>query len=141
MIWVIIFISYQMNFIIEECINNLVNGLKKIKNMKTKREIGQQLESWVLSKIKEFDPTARLSRASGASNDLGDVSSQNLYVECKKRNTETISIKESVWNHLLTQLPINTKKLSIMVLENKNNKRFVVLDADEFFRIYQKGLK
>jgi len=109
--------------------------------MKTKREIGQQLESWVLSKIKEFDSTARLSRASGASNDLGDVSSQNLYVECKKRNTTSISIKESVWNHLLTQLPINTKKISIMVLENKNNKRFVVLDADEFFRIYQKGLK
>jgi len=103
--------------------------------MKTKREIGQLLEEWVLSKIKEFDPTARLSRASGASNDLGDINSNFIYCECKKRNTETIGIKESVWNHLLTQLPINTKKISIMVLENKNNKRFVVLDADEFFRI------
>ena len=107
--------------------------------MKTKRDIGKQLEEFVLCKIKELDSHARLSRGSGCSMDIGDITSTILYCECKKRNTESITIKETTWQHLQNQLPINTKKIAIMALENKNNKRFVVLELDDFFSILKKG--
>ena len=107
---------------------------------KTTKEIGAKLEQYVLAKVKEIDPNARLSRGSGCGNDIGDITSMILYCECKKRNTESISIKESVWNHLNYNHPINTEKLTIMALENKNNKRFIVLDLEDFFKILKKIL-
>jgi len=101
----------------------------------TKQEIGQKLEYYILEKIKEFDSNARLSRGSGNGNDIADINNNIFYVECKKRNTESISIKESVWNHMVNQLPINTKKIPIMALENKNKKRWIIIEVEEFFRI------
>jgi len=103
--------------------------------MKNTKEIGQELEYYILEKIKELDPTARLSRGSGCGNDIADINNNIFYVECKKRNTESISIKESIWNHMVNQLPISTKKIPIMALENKNKKRWIVIESDEFFRI------
>ena len=103
--------------------------------MKTTREIGKKLEELVLAYLKEIDPTARLSRNSGASNDLADINCQDYYVECKKRNTASISINNKVWNHLLKQLPINTKKIPLLVLENKDKRRWVAMDLDDFFRL------
>jgi hypothetical protein len=109
--------------------------------MKTKKEIGDKLEQYVLLKVREIDPQARLSRGSGCGNDIGDITSNILYCECKKRNTEAISIKESTWRHLANQLPINTQKFSIMALENKNNKRFIVIEIEDFFKILNKAIK
>lgn len=106
---------------------------------KTTKEIGAVLEAYVLTKVKELDPHARLSRGSGCGNDIGDITSNILYCECKKRNTESISIKESVWLHLQNRLPINTEKFSIMALENKNKKRFIVIDLDEFFKLLKEN--
>jgi hypothetical protein len=106
---------------------------------KTTRDIGRKLEEYVLAKVKEIDPQARLSRGSGCGNDIGDITSNILYCECKKRNTESISIKESVWLHLVNKLPINTEKISIMALENKNNKRFIVLELEDFFKILKEN--
>jgi len=105
---------------------------------KTTKDVGAKLEQYILTKVKEIDPQARLSRGSGCGNDIGDITSNILYCECKKRNTESINIKESTWRHLINQLPINTQKLSIMALENKNNKRFIVLEVEDFFKILKK---
>jgi hypothetical protein len=103
----------------------------------TKKEIGKKLEEWVLSKVKDIDPKARLSRASGATNDYSDITCNFAFIECKKRNTINITIKESVWSHLNNNLPINTLKFCFMVHENKNGKRLVTLNAEEFFRMYK----
>ena len=100
-----------------------------------KREIGKKLEEYVLAKIKEIDPEARLSRNSGASNDYSDITCKFAFIECKKRNTKNFTIKEDVWNHLNNNLPINTKKICFMVHENKNGKRLVTLDLEDFFEI------
>ena len=55
--------------------------------------------------------------------------------ECKKRNTKDFTIKEDIWLHLNNNLPINTSKFCFMVHENKNGKRLVTLDIEDFFRI------
>jgi len=103
--------------------------------MKTKREIGKKLEEYILSKVKEIDPQARLSRGSGCGNDIGDIVSYKFFVECKKRNTKSVQVNNNVWNHLLAQLPINTQKIPLLALENHDGKRWIVIDCEDFFKI------
>jgi len=98
---------------------------------KTTREIGDKLEEYVLLKVKEIDPNARLYTNCKQK----DIMSSFSYVECKKRNTKDFTIKESVWLHLNNNLPINTTKYCFMVHENVNGRRLVTLDCDEFFRL------
>ena len=52
----------------------------------TTRDKGKEFELYILSKLKEIDNTARLSRNSGASLDISDIVSKDYYIECK--NTE-----------------------------------------------------
>ena len=103
--------------------------------MKNKRQIGKLLEEYILVKVKEIDPQARLSRGSGCGNDYSDITCNFAFIECKKRNTKDFTIKEDVWLHLNNNLPINTKKYCFMVHENVNGRRLVTLDCEDFFRL------
>jgi hypothetical protein len=103
--------------------------------MKNKRQIGKLLEEYILVKVKELDPQARLSRGSGCGNDYSDITCNFAFIECKKRNTKDFTIKEDVWLHLNNNLPINTKKYCFMVHENVNGRRLVTLDCEDFFRL------
>ena len=59
--------------------------------MKSKREIGESLELLILSYLQELgDKQARLSRNSGASNDIGDVVSSDFYFEAKVRDKDNV---------------------------------------------------
>ena len=102
---------------------------------KTTKEVGAILENWVLSKVKELDEKARLTRGSGCGNEYSDISCDFAYIECKKRNTRDFTISEEVWNHLNFNLPINTDKFCFMVNENARGTKLVTLSADEFFRL------
>jgi Holliday junction resolvase len=98
-----------------------------------KREIGNKLEYIVAQILQEAfnDTTIRPSKASGASTELGDIRNSFLLVECKKRNTKSVTINNKVWNHLLTQLPINSKRVPLLVLENKEGKQWAVMDLND----------
>jgi hypothetical protein len=99
--------------------------------MKTTKEIGDKLEQYVLAKVRELDPNAKIY----SNKSQKDIACSFGFGECKKRNTKDFTIKESVWNHLNNNLPINTKKFCFMVHENASGKRLLTLDCDEFFRI------
>ena len=105
--------------------------------MKTKREIGKKLEYVVAQILQEAfnDTDIRPSKASGASTELGDIRNSFLLVECKKRNTESVTINNKVWNHLIAQLPINSKRVPLLVLENQDNKRWAVMDLEDLKRL------
>ena len=103
------------------------------------KDIGKKLEQWVLSRVKEIDPSARLSRGSGCGNDYADITTNFAFIECKKRNTKDFNIKEDVWKHLNNNLPIDTEKFCFMVHENENGVKLLTLDADEFFRILKES--
>jgi hypothetical protein len=97
--------------------------------MKSTRDIGRKLEEYVLAKVKEIDPSARIYTNSKQK----DIMCNFAFGECKKRNTKDFTIKEDIWLHLNNNLPINTKKFCFMVHENINNKRLITLDLEEFF--------
>ena len=105
--------------------------------MKTKKEIGKKLEYVVAQRLQiAFNDTSiRPSKASGASTELGDIRNSFLLVECKKRNTNSITINKNVWNHLIHQLPINSKRVPLLVLENKEGKQWAVMDLSDLQRL------
>jgi hypothetical protein len=99
--------------------------------MKSTRDVGRLLEEYVLAKVKEIDPAARIY----SNCKQKDIMSSFAFGECKKRNTKDFTIKESVWLHLNNNLPINTTKFCFLVNENINGRKLITLDLDEFFRI------
>lgn len=103
-----------------------------------KKEKGKQLELLILSYLRKIDSNSRLTRASGASNDIGDVQNSYFYIEAKNWNKENVILKMSTWNHLLAQMPINTNKIPLFVFQNKLNKQFVVLELQDFFKLITK---
>jgi Holliday junction resolvase len=105
--------------------------------MKSKKEIGNKLEFVVaqMLQIAFNDSSIRPSKASGASTELGDIKNTFLMVECKKRNTESVTINNNVWKHLINQLPINSKKVPLLVLENKEGKQWAVMDLNDLQRL------
>lgn len=100
----------------------------------TNKEKGKQLELWVVEQLKSIDRYVRLARASGASNDIGDVVSSAFFIECKNWNKDCVTLSMRTWNHLINQMPINTLKVPIYVYQNNKGKKFIIMDAEDFFR-------
>lgn len=98
---------------------------------KTTIEIGKTLEEYVLAKVKEIDPQARIY----SNKKQKDIMCNFAFGECKKRNTKDFTIKEKVWLHLNNNLPINTNKFCFLVNENISGKRLITLDLEDFFRL------
>ena len=108
--------------------------------MKTSREQGKTLEEYVAQRLRSVlaDDTIHPTTASGAATQLGDILCKYFLVECKQRSTKNITIKEDVWNKLCAELPIDSKRVPMYVLENINKKRWVCFDFDDFIRILKK---
>jgi hypothetical protein len=104
------------------------------------RQVGKKLEEYVADKLQEAlqDLTIKPTKNSGASTQLADILSKQFIVECKKRNTTSISIKEEVWNKLLNEIPVGSLRIPLYILENKNQKRWCVLDFEDFCTIIKK---
>ena len=60
---------------------------------KSKREVGDTLEKYVVSYLQEIDPKTKQSNNSGAVNNDGDIINANFKVECKVRNTKNLVIQ------------------------------------------------
>lgn len=99
--------------------------------MKSTRDVGRLLEEYVLAKVKEIDPQARIY----SNCKQKDIQCSFAFGECKKRNTKDFTIKEDVWLHLNNNLPINTNKFCFLVNENINGKKLVTLDLEDFFSL------
>jgi hypothetical protein len=99
------------------------------------REKGRQFEFWLLNKVKEIDPQARLTRASGASFDKADIQCNFAFIEAKNWNKKNVIMQIEDWNHLLSNQPINTLKISLYAFQNAEERKFIIMDAEEFFTI------
>lgn len=103
------------------------------------------LESWVVGKLSSVGsvkrPMPRRTRGSGCGNEIGDVSNDFCYVECKMKHTKEniiVDFKEE-WNHLLFRIPIHSNKFPLVIVENKFGEKFAVLKAEDFFEILVKA--
>jgi len=100
------------------------------------------LEIYCANHLKEVDSTARKTRGSGCGNELGDISNKFFHIECKRKMTrENFTFDRKVWLKHLNGLPIVTKKIPFMCFENKLNERYVVIEAEDFFKIVKNLIK
>jgi len=95
----------------------------------------KKLEWYIAGKFKELgDKFARPTKGSGNGNENYDIYTSFPYaVEAKERNTKNITINIDVWNKNKASIPLNNPKVPILFLENKDGKRFLVMEADDWF--------
>jgi len=99
------------------------------------------LQEWVASQLKPIDPHTRSTKASGAVGESGDVRNKcGLNVECKCYN-QSSPFKQQWLEKCQAEVPLHSDKKAIVVTENKDGKKVVHLDANDFFRIYNEWYK
>lgn len=101
------------------------------------RALGKKLENYIAEKFKEIGyKNARPSNGSGQCGSVGDISGvEDFAVEAKLRNTKDITIKQDVWDKLVNEIPLSSERVPLYILENKNRRRWVVLDVKDFFKL------
>jgi len=102
-----------------------------------KRSVGNKLEQYVAQRLREVlgDPTIRPTKNSGASTELEDILCKQFIIECKKRNTKSVTINNDVWKKLLSKVPLGSLRVPVYVLENHDERRWAVLDFEDFIRM------
>ncbi len=104
---------------------------------KSNCDFGKELEHFIAQKFVELGyPNARRSNGSGNKGEAGDISGQDLFTcELKNRATDSITIKEDVWQKLKSEIPLHSKRLPLYILRNKNKTTWAVMNVDDFFTI------
>lgn len=105
---------------------------------KSTREIGRSLEHYVLETLHPLDSKLHMIKNSGANNEKGDISGKNWKIECKKRNTEDITLKKKVWDKLCSEIQVGTNQIPLYILENSSKDKFVVMSLEDFSREMEK---
>jgi hypothetical protein len=98
-------------------------------------KIGRKLENFICEYLKEIDVSAKPTKASGASTQIADILNSYFYIEAKKRNTDNITIKEKVWSKLCSEIPQQSLKTPLYIIQNKHNTTLVSLDLKDFIRL------
>lgn len=94
-------------------------------------------EQYIVERLKEIDPYCSRTPGSGNKGIKSDVKTNlPLQIECKQRNTKDITIRMDVWEKLKGTLPFYLNKIPILALQNKDKKRFVVLELDSFINLF-----
>jgi len=97
----------------------------------------KKLEWYVAEKFKDLgDKYARRTKGSGSGNENYDIYTTFPFaIECKQRNTKNVTINIDVWNKNKANIPLNSDKLPLLVIQNKDKMTFAVLEIDDFFDI------
>jgi len=101
----------------------------------------EKLQWYVAQKFIEMgDKFARPTAGSGNGNENGDVFTKFPFrVECKQRSTKHLSINMDVWDKNKASIPLKSSIRPLVFLENKDGRRFCVIEADDFFDILQEN--
>lgn len=104
------------------------------------KEKGKQLELFVAEKLKEItgDFTIRPTKASsgGSHNtEIGDIMSKDFFVECKNHKGKFFSKK--VWQKFINDVPLNSTKIPLYIIENEIEGKLVCLTFADFCRLFK----
>uniref|UniRef100_A0A6H2A386 Uncharacterized protein n=1 Tax=viral metagenome TaxID=1070528 RepID=A0A6H2A386_9ZZZZ len=102
---------------------------------KSTREVGNDLEKYIVSYLQEIDPKTKQSNNSGAVSNNGDILSKLFVTECKHRNTKNLIINQKVWKKLSSQISIGSLKIPLLIMRNIDNETFVVLGFKDFINL------
>ena len=102
-------------------------------------EKNNSLELYIVEKLKEIGIDARVTRGSGCGNEIGDISCDKFWVECKQKHTHKniIMDRQEVWLKLIKKVPVHSLKEIFVVIENGFGEKFIVMDSEAFFRMLQ----
>jgi hypothetical protein len=104
--------------------------------MKSTREVGKQLENLVLAHLQAIEPRARLSNNSGAVSNNGDITNSDYFqIECKVKNTDSITIKNDVFKKLVKSIPMHINRMPVLVNQNKEKYVYVTMEMRDFFKL------
>lgn len=108
---------------------------------KSTKEIGSELEQLVVAHLQEIDPKVRLTKASGAKSEKGDIATGNLRlkIEVKVRNTNNCIIERKWWLKLNRELNIYNLDTPVLVLENKHKEIFCVMDIKDWISLLKQA--
>jgi hypothetical protein len=105
--------------------------------MQTKKKDWYRFQQYIAGILNEIDPSANSTKASGGSTVKGDVTnSVGLHIEAKQRNTKSVTIDYKVWQKTCEEIPLHVDRIPLLALENKDKKRWAVLDLDDFLEIW-----
>lgn len=97
----------------------------------------EMLEHYISERLKVLDPHARPSKCSGGSTESYDLHTDcGLAIEAKQRATDSVTIKKEHWEHLTNEIPLHSENIPVLALENKEGKRWAVLELDDFLDIF-----
>lgn len=102
----------------------------------------EQLEQWICEQLEDFDPYIKRTPGSGNKGCKGDIkfsTNLGLGIEAKFRNTKSVFKQEWI-DKCSEEIPLHSKKIPIIVTENKEGKKIVHLKAEDFFNLYKKYL-
>lgn len=98
-----------------------------------------KFEDYIVERLKEIDKHCSRSPGSGNGGCKGDMKTNlPIHIECKQRSTKDITIRMDVWEKLKGEIPFHVDKLPVYCLEQKDKKRFAVLELDDFLELYIK---
>jgi hypothetical protein len=102
-----------------------------------KRPDWKKFEDYVVERLKVLDKFCSRTPGSGNKGVAGDIrTALPLHFECKLRNTKDITIKMDVWEKLKGEIPFHVHKIPVYCLEQKDKKRFAVLDLNDFLELF-----
>ena len=97
----------------------------------------QIFEDFIVERLKEIDPFCRPTIGSGNKGEKTDIKTDcGLGIEAKQRNTKSVTIDNEVWSKLCSEIPLHADRIPMLALENKEGKRWAVLDLDDFLNLY-----
>lgn len=110
-----------------------------MRNYKKSKRKGFQLEEYIAEKLRKIDPNAKPTKNSGASGSIGDVANKHFYIEAKQRLTKDNIIMQykKEWGKLNKEIPVGSMKIPIFVTENRVKDKFVIINAEDFFRLME----
>jgi hypothetical protein len=84
------------------------------------------------------DSYARPSKASGASTENYDIQTKfPLAIECKQQRTKkNATIDKATWEKLKAEIPWNSDRYPLLVIENSSGDKFAVLSLESFMDIF-----
>lgn len=101
----------------------------------------EKLEEWICSELKELDPYIRRTKASGSQGEKGDIKNNlKLNVEAKCYKTKS-PFKQEWLDKCISEIPLHSDKIAIVVTENKDKNKVVHLAWQDFFEIFKRSLK
>ena len=110
--------------------------------MKTPREKGKQLETFIASELQDIFqemPPIRPTKASSGglrNTEIGDINSENVFVEAKNHETASISLR--VWDKLVNSIPMNNVKIPLYIVKRPTGEILITLRFNDFCKFLKK---